>query len=281
MSSIEARTTSRESTPDKAGAVAMPPAPDDAPRPFGLLFEAKTESELADELASVLPPPGSGAHAVFTANLNHIVDLRRDPEFRAAYKAAWKVTADGTPVFLYARLRGVPLPGRLTGSGLFPLLMARLDPARHRIFFVAPSEAAAKGCADDLLRRGFPRDAVRSCVPAVGFEKNAAYSSSLAEDIRRQGTTHLFLGVGAPKSEKWVHTHAAALGDCYILCIGASLEFYVGLKSRGPEWMRKAGLEWLWRFGQEPTRLFNRYFVRSWLFLLAVADDLRGRTLLR
>ena len=136
MSSVEAGTRAPgRSTGETSSA---DPLQDKSRRVFGIAFEAKTEAGLAEELASALPPAGAGALAVYTANLNHIVDLRKDPEFREAYEGAWKVTADGTPVFLYARLRGVSLPGRLTGSGLFPLLMARLDPARHRVFFVAP-----------------------------------------------------------------------------------------------------------------------------------------------
>jgi N-acetylglucosaminyldiphosphoundecaprenol N-acetyl-beta-D-mannosaminyltransferase len=243
-------------------------------------FTRQTEAEFARDLAEGTVPAGHGARLVVTANLNHIVDLNRNAAFREAYRGAWRVTADGAPVAAYAQLRGAKLPGRLTGSGLFAQLMHRLDPARHSIYFLAPSEEVGRLCRDWLIARGFAEDAVVAEVPAFGFEKDEAASASLARRISAAGTSHLVLGVGAPKSEIWAHRHRKALGPCYVLCVGAGLEFFAGVKSRGPEWVRAAGFEWLWRFAQEPRRLFRRYFIDSWLFLRCVLDDLRGRPLL-
>src|SRR5690242_18282910 len=123
--------------------------------PFGMRFTDQTEESLASEIATQSIDPGAGPRMVVTANLNHIVDLRRDNRFRSAYFNAWKITADGTPVYLYARLRGAGLTGRLTGSGLFAKLMPLLEPEEHRCFFVAPNPDAAQGCVAPLLARGF------------------------------------------------------------------------------------------------------------------------------
>jgi len=96
----------------------------------------------------------------------------------------------------------------------------------------------------------------------------------LAEAIREHGTTHLFFGLGAPKSEVWIHENRHLLGDTYALAVGASLDFYVGLRKRAPIWMRNYGLEWSWRVMMEPRRLFKRYFVESWFGIWTVAMDL-------
>ena len=249
-------------------------------RPFGMAFHAATEQEFAVTLANEEGPSGGGPRLVATANVAHIVELRVNDRFRAAYRNAWRVTADGTPVYVYARSRGIQLPERLTGSGLFAKLMPLLKPGRHRCFFVAASDEIGSACKSYLVGRGFAEDAVAFAVPPYRFEADLAYGEALATSIREHATTHLFFGVGAPKSEIWTVEHAATLGDCYVLCIGAGLEFFAGLKTRGPEWMKRTGLEWLWRLIQEPRRLARRYLVSSWTFFAAVADDIRGHPLI-
>ena len=249
-------------------------------RPFGIEFVNLTEAQLATDIATLAIPPGEPPRLLVTTNLNHVVDLARNARFRAAYRAAWRVTADGMPVLLYARLRGVRLSDRLTGSGAFAALMPLLDPARHRVFFVAPSREVGELCAQWLVGRGFAPEAIAVEVPERGFDIDERRSAALADRIRTHGTTHLVMGIGAPKSEIWTHQHRDRLGPCYVLCVGAGLEFFVGLRSRGPAWAQSSGLEWLWRFSQEPRRLFRRYFIDSWRFLACVFNDMRGRSLI-
>lgn len=247
--------------------------------PFGLKFAGQTEGELARDLAMLDIPAGEPPRLLVTTNLAHVVDLSRNAAFRAAYRSAWRVTADGMPVALYAKLRGVQIPERLTGSGVFAALMPLLDPARHRPFFLAPTSEVGMMCAQWLINRGFAPEAVAVEVPERGFDVDEQRSNDLADRIRTHRTTHLVMGIGAPKSEIWAHRYSHRLAGCYVLCVGAGLEFFVGLRSRGPVWARSVGLEWLWRFAQEPRRLFRRYFVDSWRFLACVARDLRGRRL--
>lgn len=137
--------------------------------PFRIPFIARTEAEFASELASAPPPPSCGASLVVTANVAHIVELRRNPRFRQAYRHAWRATADGTPVYLYARLRGARLPERLTGSGCFAKLMPLLDAGRHRCVFVAPTNEVGELCRNWLLARGFSEDQVAVIVPGEGL----------------------------------------------------------------------------------------------------------------
>lgn len=100
----------------------------------------------------------------------------------------------------------------------------------------------------------------------------------MAAAIRDHHATHLFVGLGAPKSEIWVHEHRDLLGDVYALAVGASLDFHVGLRQRAPAWMRRLGCEWLWRMLSEPRRLLPRYLLDSWYVIPAVARDLLGAT---
>jgi N-acetylglucosaminyldiphosphoundecaprenol N-acetyl-beta-D-mannosaminyltransferase len=210
---------------------------------FGIRFSPNVLADLGSSIVSESIPEGAGPRLLVTANVDHVVQLRANVDFRAAYASAWAVTIDG-----------------------------------FRVFFIANSEKTADGLRRWLLDRGFPEDSIGISVPPFGFERHAEHSRDLAARIRQHRATHLFVGVGAPKSEIWCHQHRHLLGDCYVLCVGAGLEFFLGLRKRAPVIMRKVGMEWLWRFGQEPRRLFRRYFLESWQFVIAMVDDLQGRS---
>lgn len=243
---------------------------------FGFEFSTENLESLSRRIVSEPVPEGNGPRLLVTANVDHVVQLQKREDFRAAYAYAWIRTVDGFPVYLSARLRGARLIDRVTGSDLFVRVMEQLDPANHRVFFVACTTQAGDRIRLSLLSRGFTDSAICIRVPPFGFESDKDYSHRLAEDIGRHRATHLFWGLGAPKSEVWSHQNRRALGDCYILCVGAGLEFFTGQKRRAPVIFRKLGMEWLWRFGQEPRRLFRRYFVDSWPFLAALVNDLKN-----
>ena len=157
------------------------------------------------------------------------------------------------------------------------MLIERFDPSRHRPFFVCPNQGVADALATRLAADGIP---AAFAAPPFGFESDPDYGRSLTERIRGHGTTHLIFGLGAPKSEIWAHRHRHLIGDCYVLPVGAGLEYATGQKRRAPAALRHVGLEWAWRVLNEPRRLFRRYAVDSWPFLAAIWDDLHGRPVL-
>jgi N-acetylglucosaminyldiphosphoundecaprenol N-acetyl-beta-D-mannosaminyltransferase len=251
-----------------------------AVRPFGIEFTTLSADEIAEGLLRRPVAAGQGTLLLATCNVDHIVQLRRDAEFRAAYRSAWTVTADGMPVYLYARRRRPELRGRIAGSDLIATLLEQFDSRRHRPFFVCASVGVAERLEARLADRGFDGRSVGFAAPPFGFEHDSGYSAELAERIREHATTHLAIGLGAPKSETWAHRWRHALGDCYVLPVGAGLEYAVGAKRRAPRVLRRVGFEWAWRLLLEPRRLFQRYAINSWGFVAAIRADGRGTSIL-
>jgi N-acetylglucosaminyldiphosphoundecaprenol N-acetyl-beta-D-mannosaminyltransferase len=241
---------------------------------FGIAFSPMKQSELVAEIAGRRVPHGNGPRTIVTANVDHVVQLTRNSEFRKAYDNAWVVTADGMPVFAYARLRGAAGPERVPGSDLVAELLPALVPERDRVFIAASSRRTGRSLRAFLVSRGFRRADVKYQVPPFGFEADEAYSDDLASRIRAHRTTHLLFGLGAPKSEIWINQRRDQLGDCYALSVGAGLDFLAGTQRRAPVWMRRVGLEWSWRLAQEPRRLWRRYTVDAWHIFGAIRDDL-------
>ena len=83
----------------------------------------------------------------------------------------------------------------------------------------------------------------------------------------------LFIGLGSPKQECWVYGQWARLSAVVAVCCGAALDYAAGTKPRAPGWMRRGGLEWLWRLAREPGRLWRRYLVRDLAFVGIVLKE--------
>lgn len=261
----------------RRGALGVKLAPYSISKPmFGLQFSCESIDDIAREICNSLVPKGAGIRLLTTLNLDHVVNLRRNPDFRDAYRGSWKTTIDGMPILVYAKLRKIGVKARVTGADLFPLIFSNLRPGLHRPFFVASSETVANILRGRLLAAGFDETQIGICVPEFGFENDPVASLALASRIATLQATHIFFGVGAPKSEIWIDRHRSVLGDAYGLAVGAALDFHAGTVRRAPAWMQASGLEWFWRFAQQPRRLFRRYFIDSWQVFGAIAKDLQS-----
>ncbi|WP_168166131.1 WecB/TagA/CpsF family glycosyltransferase [Bosea sp. PAMC 26642] len=244
---------------------------------FGVPISEQSIVQIARQLTAEPVPTNAGLRLVCTINLDHVVNLRRSARFRDAYAKAWMVTVDGTPVFLYAKMIGAHPIERVTGSDLFIQILNLLPRRECRLFFVVSSHQTEAGIVRKLLSQGFERDRVAFDIPEFGFEKSEAQSERLAQRIREFQPTHIFFGVGSPKSEVWLAERVDQLGDAYAFGFGAGLDFYAGTARRAPLVFRNLGLEWFWRFTLQPKRLFRRYFIDSRYFVGAVIDDWRSR----
>ncbi|MDR7036549.1 MULTISPECIES: WecB/TagA/CpsF family glycosyltransferase [Methylobacterium] len=251
---------------------AEPPAgaPSRSLRLFGLDFSTAGPAQILSDVAA---RPGNGPRLVVTANVDHIVQLSENAAFRAAYESAAARTLDGMPLVWFSRLLGQPGGRRVTGHDLLASALSGIPDPAARIFLVCPTALAGDRLRARLARAGCAPDAVALAVPPFGFEEDAGYGQRLAEAVRAHGTTLLVMGVGAPKSEIWVHRQGAALGAPVVLAVGDAVSVAAGLVPRAPLLMQRTGFEWLFRFLHAPQRLFGRYFVRSWRFLRIAAQD--------
>jgi N-acetylglucosaminyldiphosphoundecaprenol N-acetyl-beta-D-mannosaminyltransferase len=240
---------------------------------FGLSFDV---AEPASLLRAVERAPATEPRMIVTANVDHVVTLAEDAEFRAAYAWAAARTLDGMPLVWLARRRGHAAATRITGHDLLAAALASPTATAGRIFLVCASREVERGILSTLARRGFRRERLESVVPPFGFERDEAYSRLLAHAIRTHGTTLLIFGVGAPKSETWVYRHRDAIGAPLVLCAGEAVSVAGGIVRRAPPFLQKVGLEWLFRLGLAPRRLFYRYFVRSWRFFAVAYTDVLG-----
>jgi N-acetylglucosaminyldiphosphoundecaprenol N-acetyl-beta-D-mannosaminyltransferase len=215
---------------------------------------------------------------VVTPNLNHIVMLSQREDLHAAYSDAALVVADGSPLLWTARALGHPLPCRIAGSDLVPAIFEAVSAsAPLTTFFLGAAPGVAERAKLNVERRWPHVRVVGTHSPPMGFEYDPRENGRALELVAQARPDLLLVGLGAPKQELWVHRHQDQLCAAVALCVGATIDFLAGEKSRAPRWMRKLALEWLYRVAQEPKRLAPRYFWDGVRFPRILYREVRSR----
>jgi N-acetylglucosaminyldiphosphoundecaprenol N-acetyl-beta-D-mannosaminyltransferase len=219
-----------------------------------------------------------GAYAV-TPNVDHLIKLQKDAEFKKIYDQADCVFADGMPLLWAGKFLGTPFKEKISGSDLFPELCKLSAEKGYRVFFMGGRDGAAEKAAETLKKRFPGLQVVGIYSPPMGFEKNKAENNKIIQMIRQAKADILFVGLGAPKQEKWVYSYRALYDAGISIGIGVTFEFVAGMVTRAPKWMQKAGLEWFWRLMMEPKRLWKRYLVDdSQFFGLLIKEKFKKRS---
>ena len=230
----------------------------------------ETVSRLADDAHQ-----GKG-FTIFTLNLDHLVKLRVDKAFRAAYLRAKYITADGWPVVWLARRKGALLE-RTTGADLVEPLCEQAARKGMSVYFFGSSDKSLEAASDYLLKRYPGLKIAGTQSPEYGFDPTSKLADEAIERIAQSGAGLCFLALGAPKQELFADRAYEKQNKIGYLCIGAALDFLAGHQQRAPRWMQKTGTEWLYRLLTNPRRLVGRYTSNALLFGEMVVRQFIGR----
>lgn len=198
--------------------------------------------------------------SVVFLNTDVVLRSEKDDVLRKMIGCAEYVLADGMPLIWISKLFRRPLPEKVSGSDFVPLLCRRAAEEGVSVFFVGGSETALeKACA--RLREQCPGLRVDGCSPPWGFEQDPGQVETVCQAVRRAAPDILIVCLGCPKQERFVYECRERCGATVSVCAGATVNFLAGTVKRCPAWMSQVGLEWFYRFTQEPKRLFRRYFI--------------------
>jgi N-acetylglucosaminyldiphosphoundecaprenol N-acetyl-beta-D-mannosaminyltransferase len=220
---------------------------------------------------------GSTPRYVSTCTVYTLMRGLEDEQIFAALNGADLVTADGMPLVWLQHLRGDLFAERVYGPDLTLALLDKLNnDANVSHYFLGGLDGVPERLAQSLKERfpGLPIAGTFSPpVAAVGETADPA----LAERVNASGASVVWVGLGSPKQDLWMHLYRPVLNAPLLIGIGAAFDFLSGAKVQAPKWMQKRGLEWLFRLYQEPGRLGKRYLIYNARFVAAVLKNrLRG-----
>jgi N-acetylglucosaminyldiphosphoundecaprenol N-acetyl-beta-D-mannosaminyltransferase len=208
------------------------------------------------------------------ANPHSLVQARRDPAFARALQHADMLVPDGVGIVLASRILGGAIRNRITGSDVFLQLSRRMNTHGGMSCFFLGSTEKNLGRIQRKFASEFPRVALAGTFsPPFKPVFDEADNRHMIEAVNDARPDVLWVGMTAPKQEKWIHQHRDMLQVKLIAAVGAVFDFYVGTVKRSPPWFLDHGLEWLPRLIQEPTRLWRRNFISTPLFLAMIVKD--------
>ncbi len=196
--------------------------------------------------------------ALATLNLDHLVKLREDATFRAAYAAQDLVVADGNPIVWLSRIACHPV-SLVPGSDLV-LPLCRLAARQGVPVALVGSTQPALDAAAERLRAEVPGLTIASQIaPPMGFDPESPAAGDLLCQVRDSGARLAFLALGAPKQEILAARGRRETPGIGFASVGAGLDFLAGNQIRAPRWVRRIAMEWAWRMASAPRRLVPRY----------------------
>jgi N-acetylglucosaminyldiphosphoundecaprenol N-acetyl-beta-D-mannosaminyltransferase len=216
-----------------------------------------------------------GGYVIFR-DINGIVLASRDQQILAAHRDAALVAPDGMPLVWLGRRLAPKEVSRVYGPDFLLEFCRRSTPLGVRHFFYGSTELVVQKLVSELKRQ-FPSLVVCGCYsPPFRSIKGSPWGDDLAR-IRAARPDIIWVGLGTPKQELWMHMHAAELPESVLLGVGAAFDFHSKTKPQAPRWLRQAGFEWLFRLLTEPRRLGRRYLIGIPQFIWLVATRAQAR----
>ena len=220
-----------------------------------------------------------GKKLINTINAHSYNTALKDKLFAEALQRGDALIPDGASIVMACRwLKAKSQPKeRIAGWDLFVMEMERLNRKGGKCFFMGSSEKVL-GLIKERTKTVYPNITVETYSPPYKPEFSEEDNRAIIEAINRADPDLLWIGMTAPKQEKWTYTHWDELKiRCHTGTIGAVFDFFAGTVERAPEWWQKHSLEWLYRLLKEPKRMWKRYIIGNTLFLWNVGKLMMKR----
>lgn len=239
---------------------------------LGAPLDPLTLKETVDLVDGLIERGESAQQA--SLNAAKVVRIQHDPEFRAVLEGCDLVMADGVPIVWAGRLLGHHVPERVNGTDLMLALFARAAERGHRVFLLGARPHVVAGAKSEI-ERSYPG------IQVVGAQHGyftAEEEPKVIEAIAAAKPDLLFIALETPQKELFLARVRDRLDVPFAMGVGGSLDVLAGDRMRAPVWMQRSGLEWFFRFVQEPRRLGRRYIVGNSIFVgLVLREIVRAR----
>ena len=209
---------------------------------------------------------GEQLHHV-VVNAGKIVSMQKDLQLRKSVNESDLINADGQAVVWASKILGKPLKERVAGIDLMTNLVELAHEKQYKIFFFGAKEQSVKSVVDKYTKQ-------YSSNIIAGY-RNGYFKKEQEQDIAREiansGANILFVAISSPTKENFLYENKKLLEKInFVMGVGGSFDVVSGKVKRAPLWMQNSGLEWFYRFTQEPRRMWKRYLIGNIKFILLV-----------
>jgi N-acetylglucosaminyldiphosphoundecaprenol N-acetyl-beta-D-mannosaminyltransferase len=208
-------------------------------------------------------------HYVCVTNVHTVMECQRDPELMRIHNESGMTTPDGMPIVWCGKRAGARDITRVYGPDLMLELCTRLDGSPYAAFLYGTTERTLD-LLQARLKRDFPELVVAGSYAPPFRPLTPDEDDDVVARINASGAQIVWVGLGAPKQERWMAEHMDRLTATVLIGVGAAFDFHAGTVRQAPLWMQRHGLEWIYRLSREPRRLWRRYLRTNPAFVVGI-----------
>lgn len=236
---------------------------------FGVPLDLLTMDQSVERCRELIEERRAVQHVVL--NASKTVMMEDVDGLREIIAECDLVNADGMSVVWAGRFLGYPVPERVTGIDLMERLLELSATAGYPVYFLGARQEVLERFTD-IVRRRYPSIVIAGTRNGY-FDDDKA----IAAGVARSGARLIFVAITSPRKEQFLASQLRNMGPVFAMGVGGSFDVWAGEARRAPRWMQRIGLEWFYRFAQEPSRMWRRYLVGNARFVAAVArEKLKG-----
>lgn len=233
---------------------------------LGIPIDSMTLQETVNRVDEAIRSNEKINHVVI--NAGKVVLMQKNKELFNSVVSCDIINADGQSIIWAARLLGKKLPERVAGIDLMQELVNLAYNRNYKCYFLGAKEEVVKKVVEIYTRKYNPR--------IIAGYRNGYFSEEEEPEIARQiaesGTQLLFVAITSPKKENFLFKYKNVLNKVnFTMGVGGTFDVIAGITRRAPKWMQRIGMEWFYRFAQEPGRMWRRYLIGNihfiWLIL--------------
>ncbi|WP_112153779.1 WecB/TagA/CpsF family glycosyltransferase [Listeria fleischmannii] len=226
--------------------------------------------ETVSEVKKIITARKPTQHVVINAGKINL--MKKNEALRNIVNNCPLINADGSSIVLAGKILGHPITERVTGIDLMDRLLKEASEESYSLFLLGATEEVVQE-VKRIIQVRYPAAKVVGCRNGY-FDRND--SLLVAREIKKSQADILFVAFSSPEKEFWINQHLEAMNVPFVMGVGGSFDVMAGKTTRAPKLFQKMGCEWLWRFLQEPRRMFKRYFIGNFEFMKHVLKEKCG-----
>ncbi|WP_425447111.1 WecB/TagA/CpsF family glycosyltransferase [Dethiothermospora halolimnae] len=244
---------------------------------FGVKINKTTLDGAINKVKEFLKSNDNNPKAIYTPNTEIVMAAKDDNFLRKIINDGDLVIADGIGLIYASKIKKRPLPERVTGFDLSIEMLKLANKEKYNVFLLGGKEGVAKQAKENIIKE-YPN------VNIVGFHNGYFKGTHISqpghneekkviEEINKSGAHMLFVGLGAPKQEKWIHENKDKLNCKVIIGNGGTMDILAGMVKRAPDIYQKLGLEWFYRLIKDPKRIKRQMVLPLFMFKILFSSQ--------
>lgn len=205
---------------------------------------------------------------ICVSNVHTTVMAYEQEEYRTIQNSALLALPDGKPLSVVSKKMGYPQAERVAGPDLMTRMFQESGVKGYRHYFYGSTQDTLKALSE-VLKVKYPEIQIAGMYAPPFRNLTEEEDAACVERINRAAPDIVWVGLGAPKQEKWMYAHRNIIKGLMI-GVGAGFDFHAGTVKRAPKWMQNIGMEWFYRLLQDPKRLWKRYVMTNWKFIYLI-----------